>query len=130
MHMPVDESRRDQKAAQVVRLPRLRERAARMNAGDHFANDADVGLAQFERRDVDDLSASLVFISGSFIKTAISLYSRATIAGSVLAGANMPYQTVTLTFFSSVCSPSDGRSGASTDRSGSVMPKTLMLPVR
>ena len=44
-------------AAHVVGLSRLLEAAARMHAGDHRSDDADIGLAQFQCRDVDDTPA-------------------------------------------------------------------------
>src|SRR5262245_47444572 len=57
MHMPVDQARSDHEAAQVVGLARLRERAARVHARDHRADDADVGFAHLQGRDVDDARA-------------------------------------------------------------------------
>ena len=54
MHMPIDEPGRDDTAAHIVRLACVAEPPARMDAGDHRADDADIGLAQLQRRDIDD----------------------------------------------------------------------------
>jgi len=57
MHMAVDEPRRDDAACERVNVARMREAPTRMHARDHRADDADIRLAQFERRDVDDPAA-------------------------------------------------------------------------
>ena len=57
VHMPVDESGRNDAAADVMGDTGLGEAPARVNAGDHRADDADIGLAQLERGNVDDQAA-------------------------------------------------------------------------
>ena len=57
MHVGVDKARRDDQAGDVVRFTRLRSAAARMHACDHRPDHADVGLAQFERGDVEHAAA-------------------------------------------------------------------------
>ena len=55
---------------------------------------------------------------------------RATIAESMLAGANKPYQTVMFTPLRSGCSARLGKSGASGERVRSLAPKIFTEPLR
>ena len=54
MHMGVDETGRDDQPGKVVHRCRFRERARRMHARDHRADDADIGLADLHGRDIGD----------------------------------------------------------------------------
>ncbi len=58
MHMGVDEAGRHDQTGQVLRRRRFRERARRMNAGDHRPDDADIGLADLHGRDIGDAGAT------------------------------------------------------------------------
>ena len=64
----------------------------------------------------------------SFSTSAVSRWSRATMAGSVLAGAKMPNHTVTSTPLSLGCSAMLGTSGSAAERVPSVTPKAFTRP--
>lgn len=58
MHMTIDETGRHDQTGKIVRRYCLGERARRMHARDHGADDADVGLADLHGRDIGNACAA------------------------------------------------------------------------